>query len=142
MEAKNLSNEQLYQLLRNESLDWEIRNVANSELTARKLSITELDNLALKFEKPNVESLTPIEKLTLVFLPLDFVQRFYINKRLLREERIGWHANLSSVSIASEMFKRKGQLKLSKQYWNYYLLGIAFYTIVCVVVGMIFFRNK
>lgn len=106
-----LTDIQLYELSQNKQLNKEFRQMAQSELSNRNLSLSQLEELQLKYEsrrKNAAKKLAFHWKLLLFFFPFIIVIHSIIAAYLLdRGEEMKW-----------------------KQYWFCISFGFMFYTIV------------
>lgn len=114
MESTLLSDQQLYEIIRNKQISREIRIKAEQELERRNLSVEQLDELSLRFEKRTEASKKPLPlhwKIVLVIFP------FFIFIH----------------NIVASLILDKGQETKWKQYWFYVSLGFLLYTILIFV---------
>lgn len=142
MDTKRLTNRQLFELINNRSLSVDLRRAANDELSKRNLSVGELDELAFR-RTTKLESLSLTNKLLLVLLPfLEFVHVYRANLQLSKQERIPYWVwtffTPYPIDSISTRFKLKGQTKIAKQYYRYFLFGVMLYTVLIVLLASLF----
>lgn len=142
MDVKSLSNRQLFELINNRSLSSDIRRVANEELSKRNLSIAELDELVLS-RTVDLKILSLTDKLLLITFPFfGFIHVYRANLELPKEEQISYWVwtffTPYPIDTISTRFKLKGQMKIAKQYYHYFLIGVVFYTVLIVVFASLF----
>lgn len=95
MSLKELTDYQLYELIQNKKLDSTIRNSANNEFQARKLSVDQIQQVIAKhdaqFQPEKDEPLSLSDKIFLIAFPfLTMIQAIIAGKYLVRNERKKW----------------------------------------------------
>lgn len=115
MDASNLSDYQLYEIVQNAKLHRDIRKIANDEFDKRQISIDRLQEIINRHDKqfkPDIEDKLDIKyKLLLIAFP------FFIPVH----------------GIIATRFIPVGHKKKTKQYWFYICVGYLFWTIVVIL---------
>lgn len=120
MDTKHLSNYQLYEIIQNDKIDFNIRNLANVEFINRKLSLEEVQLIIAKHDlqfKPEMENGLKLSyKLILILFPFFFYIHSLIAGRILAEgNKIKW-----------------------KEYWKYICFGYLLWTLIVILFSKYF----
>lgn len=104
MDLEKLSDKQLYELIKNNSLTPEIKNALNNEFLQRDFSIQYIDELSLAYEK--IDNQTPqiglslSTKISIILFPWIFpLQAIIANKHIANNNKRKWNQHWLFVAV-------------------------------------------
>lgn len=131
MNAKELSNYQLYSLIQNNKLDPSIRSLANTEFEDRELTLEQIrevtNQYAILFKPGSNEGLGISTKILLLIVPGFFTIKALSAGRYLAPVLFIILASIASRYLASNERKKR------KDFWLYVSLGYLFWTIAFIL---------
>lgn len=124
MDLEKLSDKQLYELIRDNSLSLEIKRTLETEFLRRDFSIEYIDELSLVYEKSNDTNpqtgLSLSEKLIIIIFPwIPPLQAIFANKYIATGNKRKWH-----------------------QHWFYVAIGIGVWLVIVIILARFLLFKK
>lgn len=123
MNAKELTDFQLYSLVMDKNINEEVRVEVNREFENRNFTLRHLDELALKYEllegKEMNKGLTVTQKTLIILFPFIIIFQ----------------------SIITTQYLKKGNKKRWQQHWDLIALGHFFWFILILIIAKYFIFN-
>jgi hypothetical protein len=121
MTLDDLSDFQIYSLMMNSELDFELREKVNLELKRRNFSQDHIDQLTLEYEKiipAKSATLGTGEKIRIIVFPFFIpIQAIFANKYLSKGDSNSW-----------------------RLYWKYLIVGWLFWTLIILLAARLFLK--